>query len=123
MYTVVTQIINVICTAVPATVNDVGGFIYVSIPQNLRVKRISIYYTEDPIGVVPSALGGFSTNRSLDARNYIGFEVNQGVGRSYPLKLEVTNPNDVISTGFYLAVITQNVGDGATFGVIFEGEQ
>lgn len=123
MYTIINQIINVICTTAPATGNDVGATVYVSIPKSLKVKRITIYYTEDPVGVIPSALGGFSMNLSVDAREYITFEVNQGIGRSYPLKLEVTNPNDVISTGFYLAVITQNVGDGATFGVIFEGEQ
>lgn len=123
MYTVVNQIYSVLCTTPPAGATEVGAFIYVSFPQNLRIKRITIYAQADSEGVIPTTAGGISFTRQTDSRNYIYVDAIPGVGYEIPFVLSVTNPADNITGGIYLATFGKAAGDGTIFSLIYEGEQ
>lgn len=120
MYTALTQIITLICEVVPAT-NEVSGVTYIQIPENLKVKRISIYVQEDLI-TGASISGLFSFDKKERVEDFV-LLVQQRDNPGTPFILQVTKPEDTISAGFYLASPATVLGQQTIFAILFEGEQ
>jgi len=120
MYTAVIQTHNLTCEAVP-TAGEICAVNYIQIPQNLKVKRISIFALED-FGTGNTFPVLVNTKPSIYVSDYM---IVEAAGKNTPpqgFKFEVTNPDQNITTGFYIASGQSTINEVVVVSILFEGE-
>jgi len=120
MYTAVIQIITLTCEAVPP-VGEICAKNYIQIPQNLKVKRITINVQAD-LNAGTSYPALLSTKESQYANDYVLIEAADKYVPPQGYKFEVTSPEQNITTGFYLASAQNAINDTVVVSILFEGE-
>jgi len=114
---IITQ--TLVVESVPTELTAPGATIFVNIPKDLNIFRISIWNDKSSLGVPNSTLGGIGTTISNHVDDFHVLQPSSD--DKYPFVME--SKNGYIVDGFYLAVLSQTVTDGCVFHILFEGEQ
>lgn len=122
MYKAFHQTVVVICTKLPPSPQYVYGRGMVIIPKNMKVKRVTIRVQIGSDPAVNWLSGLIHTEPSDYIGDYLYLQVQFSDQQGNPVIFEVTKPDDFIKNDIYLAIGISNVGEGATFSILFEGE-